>query len=246
MLNDIETIIWKEFKEIIRGSSKSTAGGFLRMAVPVLLAGVLLPSRFGPSYLSGPGPLFGLAWILPMVGIAITVDSFAGERERHTLETLLASRLSDEAILLGKLAASVLYAWILMLASLLLAVITVNVVHRPGTVLMFSASYGFGLMTLGLLLATLVCTVAILVSLRAATVRQASQTLGFGMMGVYFAAIFGVQALPESYRLAGARIILGQNAFAVIAGMVGLLVAIDLALIAAAHARFKRARLILD
>jgi ABC-2 type transport system permease protein len=37
---------------------------------------------------------------------------------RRTLETLLASRLSDDAILLGKLCASVLYAWVLMIGSL--------------------------------------------------------------------------------------------------------------------------------
>ena len=108
MLEDILTVIWKELKEILHGTSKSRSGGLTRMLLPVALAGVLLPARMGSDYLTGPGPLFGLAWILPMVGIGLTVDSFAGERERHTLETLLASRLSDQAILLGKVSASVL------------------------------------------------------------------------------------------------------------------------------------------
>ena len=34
-------------------------------------------------------------------------DGIPGERERHTLETLLASRLSDRSILLGKVMAAV-------------------------------------------------------------------------------------------------------------------------------------------
>jgi ABC-type Na+ efflux pump permease subunit len=41
-------------------------------------------------------------------------DSIAGERERQTLETLLASRLPDRAILLGKVAAITLLGWLLL------------------------------------------------------------------------------------------------------------------------------------
>src|SRR5437868_8293881 len=106
MLEDVLTVVWKEFKEILQGSSRSRSGGLIRILIPIVLVGVLLPARNGAEYLRGPAPLLGLAWILPMVSISLTVDAFAGERERRTLETLLASRLSDEAILFGKLATS--------------------------------------------------------------------------------------------------------------------------------------------
>ena len=46
-----------------------------------------------------------------MMVSSLVADSFAGERERHTLETLLASRLPDRAILAGKLLVPVAVAW---------------------------------------------------------------------------------------------------------------------------------------
>jgi ABC-2 type transport system permease protein len=246
MLEDILTVVRKEFKEFIRGSSKSKSAGSLRMLVPVLFAGVLLPGQMGAKYLSGAAPLAGLAWILPMVGIALTVDAFAGERERRTLETLLASRLSDEAILLGKLSASVLYAWALLMASLVLGVVVVNVSHPNGTLQLFPAMEAMGLVVVSFLMAMTICAIAVLVSLRAATVRQAAQNLAFGMMGIYFALIFGFQALSREHRallldtIAGDQLV--RNA---IIGLMGLAV-LDVLLVAAAKARFKRARLILD
>jgi len=181
-----------------------------------------------------------------MVGIALTVDAFAGERERHTLETLLASRLSDEAILLGKLCASILYAWVLMVASLMVAVIAVNLTHPNGTFQTFSARYALALAGFGFLMATLVSTAAVLVSLRASTVRQASQNLAFGMMAVYFAAIFGFQALSRAHRTALMQAATGDHLLRNAGVAMLALVALDALLLGAAKARFKRARLILD
>jgi ABC-2 type transport system permease protein len=246
MLEDIVTVVRKELKEILQASAKSRSAGWLRTLVPIGLAGVLLPARSGGDYLTGPGPLFGLAWILPMIGIALTVDAFAGERERRTLETLLASRLSDEAILLGKLLASVLYGWALMLASLILAVITVNMTHPNGTFQTFSARYGTALVGFGFLMAMLVCSGAVLVSLRASTVRQASQTLGYAIMAFYFVLIFGFQALSRAQRVDLIRVLTGsqQTNAALIAFAV--LAAVDALLLTAAKRRFRRARLILD
>ena len=116
MLTDIFTILWKESREFLQGASRGSTIG--RLVFPVALAGIFLPWRAGRAYVTGPAALFGLIWMLPMVAASLTVDSVAGERERHTLESLLATRISDQAVLLGKLAASVVYAWGLMLASL--------------------------------------------------------------------------------------------------------------------------------
>jgi ABC-2 type transport system permease protein len=55
---------------------------------------------------------------LALSGVMI-IDSFAGERERQTLETLLASRLPDQAILLGKVIAVTLAGLALLLVGLL-------------------------------------------------------------------------------------------------------------------------------
>ncbi len=64
-------------------------------------------------------------------------DSFAGERERHTLETLLASRLPDHAILSGKLLVCVLYSFIMTIIFIVLCLAVVNIAYWNGQLLMY-------------------------------------------------------------------------------------------------------------
>lgn len=54
--------------------------------------------------------------------LTMVADSFAGERERHALETLLASRLSDRAILLGEAAALTSYGWLFGLVGAIMSI----------------------------------------------------------------------------------------------------------------------------
>lgn len=88
---------------------------------------------------------------LALSGVMI-IDSFAGERERQTLETLLASRLPDQAILLGKVIAVTLAGLALLLVGLLPG--TIQNVFAP-----VAGSEGFDLwrLTFGLLVACAPC-----------------------------------------------------------------------------------------
>ncbi len=106
MLTDILTILQKELKELLfqRGQGRNTS---VRLLIFVGVFGVLLPLQNGSEGLQSPASLALWAWIPYLLVSGVTADTFAGERERHTLETLLASRLSDRAILFGKLAAVV-------------------------------------------------------------------------------------------------------------------------------------------
>jgi ABC-type Na+ efflux pump permease subunit len=80
---------------------------------------------------------------------AVAPDTFAGERERHTLETLLASRLSDQAILIGKLAACTSYGWLLTIITIVVGVITINAANWSGHVLFYrSATSWLGIILL--------------------------------------------------------------------------------------------------
>jgi ABC-2 type transport system permease protein len=85
-----------------------------------------------------------------------------------------------------------------------------------------------------------------LVSLRAASVRQAQQPLSLTVMLLLFIPVFGIQALPATWQArlmeAVASIEVGQ-ALGVVGGV---LVLMDVALVVAAMARFQRMRLILD
>ena len=116
-------------------------------------------------------------------------DSFAGERERHTLETLLASRLSDRAILSGKLLVSVLYSFIMTLIFIFLALAVLNIAYWDGKILTYPAALLEFALVVALLLDTLFAAIGVLISLRTPTVRQGSETL--------FMVIFALLPFPS-------------------------------------------------
>jgi ABC-2 type transport system permease protein len=86
----------------------------------------------------------------------------------------------------------------------------------------------------------------VLVSLRAATVRQAAQTLSIALMLCIFVPAFGLPALPNAWRSALLSAVATLSVRQWIAAAFVILILADAALLTAAMARFKRARLILD
>ena len=244
MLTDVLTIAWKESKEFVHGSSR--AGGLARLVFPVVLAGVLMPWRAGRGYVTGGFALISLLWILPMVAVSLTVDAIAGERERHTLESLLATRLSDQAILFGKLTASVAYAWGMVIASLVLGLLTVNLRRPGGPLLLFSPAYAAALLVTSLLGAVFVCGVAVLVSVRAPTVRQAAQTFAYGSTALIFGTLFLAQAIPDSWLERLLIVLAGGDPTRGALLALGAFAMVDAVVLAAARRLFRRARLILD
>jgi ABC-2 type transport system permease protein len=246
VIDDILTVIWKEWKELAKQGSPRTRGTGL-MIFFIIIYGVVNPWVLGDRYLTGISPFMGLGSILLVVTVSATVDSFAGERERHTLETLLSTRLSDDAILFGKLLASSAYACVAMLASLLLGLITVNLTRiEHGKFLLFSPRQAVTLLT-SLGLATVLASVAaVLVSLHAATVRQASQILAFGSVIIVMTAILGFQSLPEPWQRPIMQMFRPESLLQSEI-LIGLFVAVlDGALVFVACLRFRRAQLILD
>jgi hypothetical protein len=164
--------MWKEYKEVFAQRCSRAVALFV---VPIFLMGVFLPWQTGLSWLNTPTTMLIWAWLPAFLVVAIIVDSFAGERERHTLETLLASTLPDRAILLGKIGMSVLYSWTMTLAGMAVALVTVNLMYGGGGLLMYSTDVLLVGVVLSALISVMVATVGTLISLRSATVRQAQQ-----------------------------------------------------------------------
>jgi ABC-2 type transport system permease protein len=245
MINDILVIMWKEWKEIIvqRGS---TRGGIISLLLIVLILGIFPPIQWGPSWVESPIALGLALWIPLMLVSNVVSDSFAGERERHTLETLLASRLSDRAILFGKMATVISYGWGISLATVLIGLISVNVAHGGNGILIFDSRMGLGILISSLLSAGLSAGVGVLVSLRASSVRQAQQTLGLAIMLLLFIPIFGIQALPHDLQLEIANYLLELDTWKVLSYLLLSLFGMDMVFIGIAMARFQRNKLILD
>ncbi len=242
-MNDILTVMRKEILEISH-MRESRRAFLLALFVPALILGVSFPVRLGTVWVDTPISL--LTWVLgPFVLITgIIADSVAGERERHTLETLLASRLSTSAILLGKIFAAMVYALVITAAFILLGIVSVNLVHSDGRLLIPAFSYLAGGLLLGILMASTAANLGVLVSVRAKTVRQAQQTMGFGIMILFFLPSILVPLLPEPFlKQIGAILDSINPLLAISFGMVALIL-LDIIFFLLAIKRFRRSKLL--
>src|ERR1700690_1067591 len=198
MIPDIITVAWKELREMFvqgdpRGRSK------MSLVLLVIIFGIVLPLQNGRDWVSSPISIMVWGW-MPFLWVSgIVADSFAGERERHTLESLLSTRLSDRAILIGKLLSAMLYGCILTWVNLLVSLITVNVAFGHGELLLFSLPLSIGAISFSILVSGLAASVGVLVSLRAGSVRQAQQLMSFGMLALFIPLML-VQFLPLTVR----------------------------------------------
>jgi ABC-2 type transport system permease protein len=245
VIGDVLTVAWKEWRELLQVGG-NVRGGRFSLVILLGVFGVFLPLQSGAEWVESPAMAFYWGWVpLMLVGSAVA-DSFAGERERHTLETLLASRLPDSAILLGKMGAAISYGWGLVLLMLVLSLVTVNLTARTGPLLMFPLAFAVGAPLLALLGAGLAAAAGVLVSLRSPTVRQAAQTLNVGVLLLIFIPVLGVQVLPEAWQAQAGAWLMTVGVDGLLWLAAGLLAVLDLSLLAAAMARFRRARLLLD
>lgn len=243
ILQDIGSVIRKELQELF--ASGEGRSRYLSLII-LGLFGIVLPLTTGlrnPSWATSaiPAGLYGL--MMPLILImSVGADSFAGERERHTLETLLASRLPDQAIFFGKLISVTIFGWGQSLLAALVGLLVINVAHR-GALTLYPPSIVVAIVVFGLLVALVGAATAALVSLRASTVRQAAQMLSIGLMVIIFGLTFGIQALPAQIRQ---QLSSGANSSTAGQALAAALAVIAVILIVWAMALFRRAKLILS
>lgn len=174
-MRDAITVLQKEVREII-GERQSRRGGLVQAVVIIAVMGVLYPASTTRFWLS-PHPLaiVYFAFFPGMLAVTIAADAFAGERERKTLETLLATPLGERAILLGKAWAAILWALTVSTVAFLCAIVTVNLsakppgIFLPAPVLVASALGG------ALASSSLLTGIAIVMSMRIPVARSAQQ-----------------------------------------------------------------------
>jgi len=246
--SDILTVMWKEMKGLLRyqGSRTKSLLGFL---IPMVMLGIYLPLQIGRALVEGPWSLL-ISVFIPMMMVGMMIpESFAGERERHTIETLLASRLTDRAILFGKVAVSVGYSWGITLTLLLVSLVMVNIIHWDGRVLFYTPIMTLANAALSLLLAILVAGIGVLKSLRAATVQEAQQSLMtatlFPLVLLQMIPLLLLNLVPDGRALL-LKLVEAANPTQIILIVMTVLVVLDLSLLLTAMVRFQRARLILD
>jgi ABC-2 type transport system permease protein len=176
VIADILTVMWKERRGLFRQHG-SRARAVFSIAVPIAVFGIMLPWQEGRGWVEGYWSLITSVFIPMLLVGTIIPESFAGERERHTLGTLLASRLPDRAILFGKIAVAVGYGWGVTLVVLLIGLMIANITAWSGQVVVLTPSIALADVVLSLLLAGIMASLGIFISLRATTVQGATQTL---------------------------------------------------------------------
>ncbi len=179
MITDLWTVVRKEWLEILDQFMRFKRGGWTVLLV-IFFLGVFVPLQIGAEWATTTVMFFYWPFLTASMTSTIVSDAVAGERERHTLETLLATRLPDRAILLGKVIAAVLYGYAFALTNVGIGMVTVLVRFGDDATRMTWSRF---FLLLGLIGSSslLVAGLGLLVSLRTATVRQAQQ-----MFGVFF------------------------------------------------------------
>jgi len=242
MITDIATIMRKELKEILfqRGQWRSSS---IRMLIFIGVFGILLPLQSGIHALTSPSGMIFWLWIPYMLISGVTADTFAGERERHTLETLLASRLSDRAILFGKLGALISYGWGMTLITILVNLITVNLFFWQGSVVFYPPLLLGVILLVTLQISVFSAGLGIVISLRSATTRAAQQTMSI-LVFVLIIPLLLLSFLPPR-TLAGIAALLSTiNIAQLVIGAIVILFVVDGALIMFNMTQFRRAKLV--
>jgi len=220
VIHDAETVAWKDLRELLlrRGSLRRGVVGGL---IPVLVFGLGLGVQ--------PRGAFPIVAFLPVILVSgVVADGFAGERERHTLETLLATPASDRALLLGKVVAYVGYGWSLCLGSIAVGALIAAAVGADYAPELVAFDCAFTLVV-----SVLTAALGVLVSLRAETVRAAARTLG--LLNIPLLLVAGAARAAT----VDAGVVGGAVSLVVLGGLAGVLFTV-------AEGRFRRGRLLLD
>lgn len=245
-LDDLRAVMWKEWRELGDQFDTRSRANLVIIALVVIQFSVVTPVFIGPSWLSSASLLIGFPLLASTISVQPTIDAFAGERERHTLETLLASRLRDRAIVMGKMLAAFVPSVIVGLLMFLIGVVAINVAHGDGQLLLPPSWATLGVALMTPLFCGFTIAAGIFVSLRAPTVRQAAQNFGYIFVGVMLTPFLVPLLLPATWRTAALEWLSAIGALRVVLLVAVIFLLIDVAFLLAADRRFRRGRLTLD
>lgn len=187
MIKDLRTIFWKEWREHLREPSQPMPAWLTTLCVMAL----------GGTYFGLTDPRSMAAWGPLVAGITggiitllVVADSFAGERERGTLEALLSTPATQEGILVGK----ILWVTVNGCASALVVFVSVGMTLALTTTAFGSMWQPMSLLSTAVfatLITLFLATLGTLVSLLSARVAEAQQRLFL----LIFVLFFGVPLL---------------------------------------------------
>lgn len=124
-MNDIFLICEKEFKEL------GLKSFFINFILLILIAGLVVPYFNYSFVVSGDWGVNAMIFIFllsQLVPFILSMDSFSGEKNCKTLETLISTPIHIESIFLGKIYFVLIINFVIISISFLLNTLTVNTV----------------------------------------------------------------------------------------------------------------------
>lgn len=245
MVSDFKAVLWKEWRESLLQYG-SIRKWLVNMAFIVVVLGIILPLQMGAMVVESVSMLMWM-WMPLLLIINAIADSIAGERERHTLETLLASRLSDRAIVLGKMVVPIVQSWLIVQVSAILAVITVSIASGAGRLVVYPTPVFIAIVIFPLLGGMLIAEIGVFASTHAKTVRQAYQRMAIPLVLMVMIPSMLFLLLPQHiisqlYSPTFAQEQLGMPLLVIFTALFVL----DMLVLMAVFKRFGRSRLIAD
>jgi ABC-2 type transport system permease protein len=248
MKQDLLTVLWKERKGLLL-SGGSVRRTLLTQLISIATIALVLPLQLGTDWFSsGFSVLVSVVTPLLLVGTTLPA-AFAGEREKHTLETLLASRLPDRAILYGKMLLGILYGWTMTIILFLVSAMMVNIFYWSGRVMFFEWRIFLANLVFSLLFSIFIASLGVIISMRSPTIQGAQQTLIFTilvpLMVLQVIPIILFTFVPDGRQILNR--IVESVSFTQLIGILGvILVLLDIGLIFLSQARFTRSKLLFD
>jgi ABC-2 type transport system permease protein len=253
MFNEIKAVALKEWLEFInqRGSVKATV---LNTLLILVVTAIVFPTNIKNNDSEVISWIFNWCFLPSMLVLGMIPDSFAGERERHTLPTLLASGLSDSAIVLGKISVVVIYAWAFAIFFRLIVIAKVIILSNSKDLTFYHWNFFIIGIVASLLIAILTASQGILVSLNAVSVKQAylDSFLRFFVFTLLLSLSFTIVLativflVPEQIRNSLRIFVFSINSTMAISTMLFIFAVLDTLSIVYVLWRFQRSKLILD
>jgi ABC-2 type transport system permease protein len=195
--SQVAAVVWKEWRETFRlgRAMRSTSFRFLLLVVFASILGWRQGQAFGRDF----STVILLAEFTVLATFPVVTDVFAGEKERHTLETLLASSASERDILLGKFLAILLFGVGFACLACLVEVATVLARFGASSLSGMSLSLILSGLLVGAASGAVLTSLGVVFSLHSNTVRTANQLFAYTIVGLLFATTSAVRSLPATW-----------------------------------------------
>lgn len=192
-MSAFSAVYWKDMQEMVFGRGRQSLGVLFSSLVFVGLA-VVQSFAIGQYFPSAMLTLSFAALTIVVTVVSFAADAVAGERERHTLETLLAMPVPAASLYWGKMAAMLTVGVAGAFWTGIIGLLVVTGLFGAWAEIGIPLVLLFVFLGAGLLLGALLGAIGMIVSARCRTVQQAGMIMAFTMFPVMI-IVMGLPAL---------------------------------------------------